>query len=1568
MPPEVASEPETVSAPSPETEEQIRQHIEKRRTQCIGAYRADPLLVKEHASIERSTAQGGYGRRQIYELVQNGADAILGTEGTRIVVLLTKEALYCANEGAPINTHGIDSILHSSMSAKRSSEIGRFGLGFKSVLGVTSRPQFLSRVASFGFDEMLARTEILKVVPDAHETPVLRLAFSLNVNDECEKDSNLARFMEWATSVVRLPLLPDALAPLQEDIQSFPAEFLLFCNHVQILELEDRVGGCTREIDIASFANDLVLEETNPGQKLAKKSRWRIFSRQHRPSPVAKKDAGELSGREIVPITWAVPLEGRPGTGHFWAFFPTEYETTLSGILNAPWKTNEDRQNLLRGEFNNELLTSAAELVIESLQELTPANQPGAVLDYLPSRLKEEKQWADTLINEKVYLLAAQSRCLPDQDGILRALDCLKVAPPDLPDEALKLWADQAQRPVDWCHYSCDTRERRSRVDRLLAGAAVSRRGLREWLEAIAVVSTTASGTACQIAAILKESKYPSAGEILQSAIVLADDGHYVRPLPGKIFLPGITPAEGTAVAFVHPTLNNFVPFRKALLALGVTALNATEQLGTFLKTHQALTDTDLRVFWDLASVLPVSDVLTVLRTSQIRPTALRVNTFSRSMKRLDEVLLPGEIAGAGIENPKCTIDSGNFASLELLHALGAREIPDADRPISDEPWFNEYKKEALAAYFESMAGSQSRPSGAYLVFSESSGVGPLASLTCLRPDSAARFTNLVLGHSLPDWTLKHSSRERAYPVVSVVNPALWFVRKHGALATSLGVKRLQDCVGPDLRRFSTLLPVATCSAQIAACLQLAETESEISPRTWTEGLERCLASQNDDELGTFYSAAAQYCERPPAKIRCRDKDGFVSLPPSEAVVTRDRRSFEDLWTHGIPVVLAPDGWDLLISRWQLKRPEEALKRAIHPVPQGPPQLIRDRYPLLRLWAEDKIQHLMLQVCDSLRLEVFQSSGRSESEPQFYFDGETCFLAADLAPRDILRQISSALDLRLSESNIDNLIEVERGEKRDQRKIEVLSAPTPAERFVKAVGTTAIKSKLPTSLLNTIEAEWGRALDDSELYRLAEAVYGIELLRTFRDELQIAGLDPPTQWAGSFRARRFVRDLGFARAYAGFESANREPLVCVNGPPELPELHDFQRKITDAVRMLLRRLGGMRGLLSLPTGAGKTRVAVQAVVEEIRHEDFASPILWIAQSDELCEQAVQTWGDVWRSVGSRSVLSISRLWSSNEAEPVEAGPHVVVATVDKLRGCVDDAQYDWLSRASCVVVDEAHTSIAPEYTFVLQWLGLTHRHDRCPLLGLTATPFRGRSLDETERLVGRYGRRRLDSDTLGDDPYRLLQEMGVLAKVRHQLLDGIAVELSPEELSQLRTLRAIPSSVRERIGANIGRNQQLLKSIESLPADWPILLFASSVSHAQTMAALLNLAGIPSAAISSETDATVRRYYIDQFRRRRLRVLANYGVLTQGFDAPAVRAIYVARPTYSPNEYQQMIGRGLRGPMNGGKSECLIINVADNLMQYGESLAFTQFEFLWAGDASTGQTVATNMPEPLGQS
>ncbi len=47
---------------------------ESRRT--LESYRAQPNLVAEHANQEADTARGGYARRQLFELVQNAADAL----------------------------------------------------------------------------------------------------------------------------------------------------------------------------------------------------------------------------------------------------------------------------------------------------------------------------------------------------------------------------------------------------------------------------------------------------------------------------------------------------------------------------------------------------------------------------------------------------------------------------------------------------------------------------------------------------------------------------------------------------------------------------------------------------------------------------------------------------------------------------------------------------------------------------------------------------------------------------------------------------------------------------------------------------------------------------------------------------------------------------------------------------------------------------------------------------------------------------------------------------------------------------------------------------------------------------------------------------------------------------------------------------------------------------------------------------------------------------------------------------------------------------------------------------
>ena len=146
-------------------------HLLSESERSLASYRAKPSLVREHANIERATAQGGYGHRQLYELIQNGADALIGTSGGRVSVVLTDEALYCANEGEAIDEWGVEALLSSHVSMKRGTEIGRFGLGFKSVLGISSNPQFFSRSACFGFDADTSSELIRGVVPTLNGRP-----------------------------------------------------------------------------------------------------------------------------------------------------------------------------------------------------------------------------------------------------------------------------------------------------------------------------------------------------------------------------------------------------------------------------------------------------------------------------------------------------------------------------------------------------------------------------------------------------------------------------------------------------------------------------------------------------------------------------------------------------------------------------------------------------------------------------------------------------------------------------------------------------------------------------------------------------------------------------------------------------------------------------------------------------------------------------------------------------------------------------------------------------------------------------------------------------------------------------------------------------------------------------------------------------------------------------------------------------------------------------------------------------------------------------------------------------
>ena len=158
----------------------------------------------------------------------------------------------------------------------------------------------------------------------------------------------------------------------------------------------------------------------------------------------------------------------------------------------------------------------------------------------------------------------------------------------------------------------------------------------------------------------------------------------------------------------------------------------------------------------------------------------------------------------------------------------------------------------------------------------------------------------------------------------------------------------------------------------------------------------------------------------------------------------------------------------------------------------------------------------------------------------------------------------------------------------------------------------------------------------------------------------------------------------------------------------LPPLHDYQHGAYTRLRSeLARRARGRTALLSLPTGAGKTRVVVEAICDHLAEsagDTGVGAVLWIAHSAELQAQAWECFREVWQVPPQRTIgtsirrvqpLRLVRLWGGRDPETigdVSEGPEVLIASVDQLASWVCKAPHVMeqlkARRFACAVIDE----------------------------------------------------------------------------------------------------------------------------------------------------------------------------------------------------------------------------------------------------------------------------------------
>ena len=321
------------------------------------------------------------------------------------------------------------------------------------------------------------------------------------------------------------------------------------------------------------------------------------------------------------------------------------------------------------------------------------------------------------------------------------------------------------------------------------------------------------------------------------------------------------------------------------------------------------------------------------------------------------------------------------------------------------------------------------------------------------------------------------------------------------------------------------------------------------------------------------------------------------------------------------------------------------------------------------------------------------------------------------------------------------------------------------------------------------------------------------------------------------------------------------------------------------------RMGYVQGhrcqILQLATGGGKTFIASYLLNAAIRRGRKA---YFIVDRLPLVEQAAKMFHDNGMHVGIVQADHPGR----DHTAPVQ------VATVQTLarRPMPEDMAFG--------IIDEVHV-LYRHHIKMLETFDV-------PFIGLSATPWsKGLGQYFSNLVVGATTSELIQSGDLV--PYHVFAPMNPdLSNVK-----TVRGDYHQESLSGAMDKPQIVGDVVDHWMQH-GEHRQTL-------------IFAVNIAHSKHLVHEFKMRGIKVEHIDAYTDSDERRRLIERFKSGEITALSSVGVLTQGFDAPNVSCLVVARPTKSLMLHIQMLGRGLRTAPN--KSDCLILDHAGNTLRLG---------------------------------
>lgn len=332
-------------------------------------------------------------------------------------------------------------------------------------------------------------------------------------------------------------------------------------------------------------------------------------------------------------------------------------------------------------------------------------------------------------------------------------------------------------------------------------------------------------------------------------------------------------------------------------------------------------------------------------------------------------------------------------------------------------------------------------------------------------------------------------------------------------------------------------------------------------------------------------------------------------------------------------------------------------------------------------------------------------------------------------------------------------------------------------------------------------------------------------------------------------------------------------------------LRPYQQQASDSI--LTHWETHQSTMVVMPTGSGKT-----VLFADIVKRRLPGRALVLAHREELIFQArdkIQKFTGLECEIEMGELTASKSFWSTMP---------VVIATVQTLVSGRVRPRMEKFNPLdfSTIVIDESHHIVACSYLKILEYF---KTNPDIKILGVTATP------DRT------------DEEALG----QVFDSVAFNYSITEAIGDGWLVPISCQMVSiaglDFSSVRTTAGDLNGADLAAIMEAEEVCQGVCSatldIIGDKQTIVFTPSVKHAEMACAIFNRhkAGIAE-WVSGKTEKEARRKIMDNVVSGRTQILCNVGVATEGFDAPGVEVIVMARPTKSRALYAQMAGRATR--------------------------------------------------------